>query len=307
MLEQHTNFSRRSFIARTTKVAIGVGVAGSLASSRSFAADAPVKSKVKMRFGWTTYTWGKDWDIPTIVANCKKAEVFGTELRTSSNYAHGVELTTSTEKRKEVKKQFTDSPVTLVGIASGEKFDWPDEAKLKAAIEAAKGYLKLSSDVGSSGVRVFPNQWQPNVPHEKTIEQIAGAMNILGAVAADLGQEVRLECHGAAGDIPTIRAIMDRVTQRSVRVKLNSDARDAAGKGFEANFNLIKDFFGHTVHVHDMKDAKFPNQLQIDLLLKMNWDGWMLLETSDKVEDRVAAMAEQRKIWDEMVAKSLKA
>jgi len=294
--------SRRILLARGAKIAVGACALSALGPFRSFGAGESVKAKI--RFGWTTYTWGKDWDVSTLIANCKKAEVFGTELRTSSNYAHGVELDLSEPKRAEVKKQFADSPVVLVGIASGERFDWPDEAKLNAAIEAAKGYVHLSRDVGSSGVRVFPNQFQPNVPHEKTIEQIANALNTVGAVAADCGQEVRLEAHGAAGDLATIRAIMDRVTQKSVRVKLNSDARDAAGKGFEYSFNLVKGFLGHTVHVHDFKDPKFPNQLQLDLLAKMNWDGWVLLEASAKVEDRVAALIEQRELFDKMVAKT---
>jgi sugar phosphate isomerase/epimerase len=296
-------FSRRSFVVGGVGTAAGVAAAGALGS---FAAE-PAAKKAKMRIGFTTYTWGRDWDIPTLIANCKKAEVFGTELRTSSNYAHGVELELSAEKRQAVKKQFQDSPVTLVSIASGERFDWPDEAKLKAAIEAAKGYLKLSRDVGSSGVRVFPNQFYPNVPREKTIAQIAKALNEVGAVAGDLGQEVRLEAHGAAGELTTLRAVMDAVTQKSVRVMLNSDARDAGGKGFEYNFNLVKDLLAHVVHTHDYKDAKFPNQLQIDLLVKMGWEGWMLLEASAKVEDRVAALIEQRQLWEKMVANSVKA
>jgi len=293
--------SRRSFVVGGVKTAAGVAATGALGS---FAAE-PAAKKAKMRFGFTTYTWGRDWDIPALIANCKKAEVFGTELRTSSNYAHGVELELSAEKRQEAKKQFQDSPVTLVSIASGERFDWPDEAKLKAAIEAAKGYLKLSRDVGSSGVRVFPNQFYPNVPREKTIAQIAKALNEVGAVAGDLGQEVRLEAHGSAGELTTLRAVMDGVTPKSVRVMLNSDARDAGGKGFEYNFNLVKDLLAHVVHTHDFKDAKFPNQIQIDLLVKMGWEGWMLLEASAKVEDRVAALIEQRQLWEKMVANAL--
>jgi hypothetical protein len=39
----------------------------------------------------------------------------------------------------------------------------------------------------------------------------------------------------------------------------------------------------------------------------MGWTGWQLLEVSDKVPDRVAALIEQRQIWDRMLAKSMKA
>jgi hypothetical protein len=303
--------SRRRFLIRSARVAAGLCGASTIvhlqplaAAPRPLPAAEAAGSKPKMRFGFTTYQWGRDWDIPALIANCEKAGTFGVELRTSSSYAHGVELEISAERRQEVKKRFAGSPVALVGIASGERFDDVDPEAVKAAIEKAKGYVKLSHDVGSSGVRVFPNAFHKEVPREQTIAQIAKALNAVGAYAADLGQQVRLEAHGSAGDLPTIRAIMEQVAQRSVRVKLNSDKRDAEGKGFEHNFNLVKDYLGDTVHAHDLEDPSFPNQLQIDLLRKMGWTGWVLLEASAKVPDRVQALREQRELWEKMVASS---
>jgi len=296
--------SRRGFLGRGTEVAGGLLV-GAMTIPTAVAA-APAKTSAKMRFGLTTYQWGKDWDIPTLITNCAQAGAPGVELRTSSSYAHGVELGINDQRRSEVTKRFQDCPVTLVGLASGENLDSPDPAKLKAAIENMKGYLKLSHDVGGSGVRVLPNAFHKEVPREQTIAQIAKALDAIGAYAADYGQQVRLEAHGSAGELPTIRAIMDQVHQPGVRVKLNSSPRDNEGKGFEYNFNLVKPFLGSTVHVHDLSDSKFPNQLQIDLLVKMDWAGWILLESSAKVPDRVQALRQQRELWEKMVAKSLK-
>ncbi|MCX7049254.1 MAG: TIM barrel protein [Candidatus Sumerlaeota bacterium] len=299
--------SRREFIAGALGTAAGVCALGALNPSGVFAADAPAKGAAKLRLGLATYQWGMDWDIPTLIANLQKANVLGVELRTSSKYAHGVELEIAAQRRSEVKKQFADSPVKIVSVACGERMDWPEAEKLKASIEASKGYLKLSRDIGSICVRVFPNQFQPNVEHEKTIAQIAKAVNELGSYAADLGQRVDLEAHGPAGELPTMKAVMDQVTQKSVGIRLNCDKRDAEGKGFEANFNLVKNFLAHTIHIHNLKDEKFPYQLQTNLLVKMGWDGWLLMENSEKVPDRIEAMIEQRKIWEGMVEKALKA
>ena len=41
-----------------------------------------------MQLGLVTYQWGADWDLPTLLANCKKANVLGVELRTT--HAHKV-------------------------------------------------------------------------------------------------------------------------------------------------------------------------------------------------------------------------
>jgi hypothetical protein len=299
------DFSRREFLSRGICFTAGAVATAALTSCKSLGTADAKKRSTRTRFGFTTYQWGKDWDIPTLIANCSRAQAFGVELRTSQSYAHGVELELSAQQRGEVKKRFEDSPLTLVGLATSERYDSPDAEKLEAAIENTKSYIKLSRDIGGSGVRVFPNSFHDGVPREKTIEQIGNSLNIVGAFAADYGQQVRLEAHGNAGDLPTIRAIMDRVVQPSVRVKLNSDKRDTAGNGFEHNFNLVKDLLGDTLHLHNLKDTEFPYQLQMDLLVKMGWVGWQMLEVSHKVPDRLQALIEQRQIWDGLLAKSL--
>jgi sugar phosphate isomerase/epimerase len=297
--------SRREFLSRGIGATIGVGGCLAVGRLNSFAAEATDASlKSKMRIGLATYQWGMDWDIPTLIANCSKAGIFGVELRTSSKYAHGVETTMNADQRAEVKSRFADKPVRIVSIACSEKFDWLDEKKLRAAIVAAKAHLKLSHDVGCDVLRVFPNDFHPKVPHEKTIAQIAKAMDELGVFADGLGQEVSLEAHGKAGELPTMRAIMDRTTRRNVRVRLNCDARDTKGKGFTENFNLIKDFISRIIHLHNLHDPAYPYQEMVNLLAKMNWSGWALMERSEKVPDRIAAMAEQRQVWEAMLDKA---
>lgn len=299
--------SRRDFLHRGAQAAAGAFAAAGLASRGAPAVAAEKKPVKRTRFGFTTYQWGKDWDIPTLIASCKTAKVFGLEMRTSQSYAHSVELALSARKRGEVKKQFEDSPITLVGLASSERFDSPDPVKLKAAIEAAKAHMVLSHDIGGSGVRVFPNDFHKDVPQEQTIAQIAKALNEVGAFATDYGQQVRLECHGRAGYLWSIRAIMDQVNQPSVRVKLNSSSRDTEGEGFEHNFNLVKKLLGDTLHLHDLTSEDFPYQQQMNLLVKMGWTGWQLLEVSSKVPDRLKALIEMREIWDGLLDNALKA
>jgi sugar phosphate isomerase/epimerase len=259
----------------------------------------------KMRFGFTTYQWGKDWDIPTIIANCTKAKAFACEVRTSAKYPHGVELSLSESGRREVKKQFADSPVTLIGIASGERFDWVEKEKLNAAIEAAKEHIKLSHDIGSKGVRVFPNDFHKGVPEEQTIEQIARAVNLLGRFAADFGQIVRLENHGSLGrSWKALRKIMDRVDQPNVRIMLNGTLFE--GEDFASGFKSLQGFLADVLHCRALDSDAFPYQLQADLLIDMKWDGWWLVEESSVVPDRVQALIHQREVFEQMVAKSLR-
>ena len=266
---------------------------------------ANAKKGSKMKIGLVTYLWGKDWDVPTIIDNCTKSKVLGVELRTE--HKHGVELTLNSIQRKEVKKRFADSAVVVLGYGSNVQFDNPDTAILKQNINRAKELLKLTHDIGSSGLKVKPNEFHEGVSHEKTLEQIGRSLNEVGKFAGDLGQQVRLEVHGrGTQELPNIKSIMDVADNHNVTVCWNSNPTDMNGKGLEYNFNLVKDRFGDTVHIHEMNTGDYPFPELMNLLLKMDYSGWLLLECSTDPGDKVKAMIEQREIWEKMIANALK-
>ena len=253
----------------------------------------------KVQYGLVTYNWGKDWDLPTLIKNCETAEVPGVELRTT--HKHGVERTLTAAQRRDVKKQFADSPVTLVGIGSDERYDNPDPAVLRKAILATHDFIKLSHDVGGTGVKVKPNSFHKNVPHEKTIEQIGKTLNQLGKYGLEWGQQIRLEVHGQCAPLPIMKQILEIADHPNVAICWNCNPTDLQGKGLEYNFNLVKDRFGATVHIHDLINSSYPHQQYFNLLAKENYSGWLMLEEG-KVpkDDIVAKLAEQKKLFTQM-------
>ena len=261
------------------------------------------KKRAKMKPGLVTYQWAKDWDVPTIIANCEKSGLLGVELRTE--HKHGVEPTLTQAQRKDVKRLFDNSKVTFIGYGSNVEFDSPDPAILKKNMDFGKELVKLSHDIGGTGVKVKPNRFHPDVPREKTIEQIGKSLNALATFAANYNQKIRLEVHGReTQELPNMKAIMDVADNRNVVVCWNCNPEDLNGKGFEYNFNLIKDRLGDTIHVHEMDTVPYPWQELMNQLVKMNYDGWVLWECVSKPEDTVKAMTDQRKIWQSLVAKA---
>ena len=258
-----------------------------------------------IQFGFTTYLWGRDWDLPTLIANCTELKAFAVEMRVEMKSAHGVELELDAAQRRAVKQRFADSPVKVLGLATGERFDYPDPQKVSASIEKAKRYAELSHDIGGAAIRVFPNDFHPAVPQEKTIDQIARSLNEVAKGAAEYGQFVRLENHGSAGRLTTLKKILDQVDQKNLGVKLNSDAKDAVDGAFAANFALVKNRLGDTLHAHDVKDPAFPYQLQCDLLIDAGWSGWWLPEMEGKPFNAMLQLKEQRVMWEMLVRKSL--
>ena len=291
--------SRRDFIKKTFGFGALALAAGPLSNSLLFGAEKP---GLKMKIGLVTYLWGQDWDLPTLLTNCEKAKILGLELRTE--HKHGVEPGINESARKEVRKRFADSPVTFIGPGTNECFDSPDPAKLARFIENTKVFIKLSHDCGGSGVKVKPNDFHPGVPHEKTLEQIGKSLNTLGRFAADYGQVIRLEVHGSCAELPNIKQIMDVATEKNVGACWNCNDEDLRGQGLEFNFNLVKDRLSDIAHVRELNIGKYPYQELMNLFVKIDYPGWILLECRTKPKDRIAAMIEQREIWQKMIAKA---
>ncbi|MCA9142778.1 MAG: sugar phosphate isomerase/epimerase [Planctomycetaceae bacterium] len=284
--------SRRSFL-ETSAAATALALCSQ--TCRANAGDG-------MAYGLVTYLWGQDWDLATLIANCEAAGALGVELRTT--HAHGVEPTLDDKQRAAVRDRFADSEVTLVGIGSNERFDDPNPDVVKKAIEASKEFIRLSHDVGSTGVKVKPDRFHPDVPREKTIEQIGKSLNELGKYADGFGQQIRLEVHGQCAELPTIKAIMDIADHPNVAVCWNSNAQDLQGAGLEHNLELVRNRFGATCHVRELDSPDYPYQQLINLLVKSNYDGWILLESSSKPADKVAALTQQVALFREMVKKA---
>ncbi len=289
------NASRRKFIKRS-------GLISSAVALSPFGLPNPLLAAPgnKMKLGLVTYLWGKDWDLPTLIANCERSNLQGVELRTE--HAHGVEISLSKSERSEVKKRFDDSPVEVVGYGSNYQYDNPDPDVLRKSIEDTKKYIILCNDIGATGIKVKPNQFHEGVPKDKTLEQIGKSLNEIGEFGEDYGQEIRLEVHGpGTSELPNIKKIMDVADHPNVGVCWNCNDVDLFGEGMEHNFNLVKDRLGSTVHVRELNIGDYPYQELIKLLVSMDYEGWILLECRTDPDDKVAAMIKQEKVFKEMI------
>ena len=203
-----------------------------------------------------------------------------------------------------MRARFADSPVTLVGLGSNERYDSPDPAVVARAVATTTRFLELSHDVGSTGVKVKPDRLHVDagIPEEQTLAQIGAALNGLGHVAADLGQEVRLEVHGQCAPPPRIARILEAADHSSVKVCWNSNAQDLDGEGLAAHFELLRPWFGDTAHVRRLDFDGYPTRDLVGLMKASGYDGWVLLEQGGQPPaDLVAALRDQRERFASLV------
>lgn len=284
------SLSRRHFLASAPAGAgLGLWSLGTRVSASPAAAAAS-----RMRLGLVTYNLAKDWDVPTIIKNCEAAGFSGVELRTT--HAHKVEVDLTADQRAEVRKRFQDSKVTLMGLGSAFDYHTPDQAKLRADLEATKKYITLAHDVGASGVKVRPNGLPKEVPVAKTLEQIGKSLRELGEFGAGLGQEIRLEVHGPGTSlVPHIRTIMDAADHANVGVCWNSNQSDLEGEGFDHNFDLVAKRI-RSVHMRDLFLEEYPFRRLLTRLNETGFQGFCLAEVPES-NDPIRVMKYLRALW----------
>lgn len=291
--------TRRHFISTV----LGASAASALAQ------DAKLSYKGEnIDFGLVTYQWGKDWDLPTLIQNCEAAKVHGVELRVE--HKHNVSPDLTLPQRMEVRRMFDDSPVNVLGMGTNFEFHSPDAAELRKNIDGAKAFIKLSHDIGGTGVKVKPNGLPKDVPAEKTLVQIGKALAELGDYALGFGQEIRLEVHGKDTSLlPNIKVIMDAAADAdNVRICWNSNDTDLQGEGLEANFALVQGRLGHTVHIRGVSLVDYPHDRLVKLLVEADYEGHVCLEAHKLPEgDPVAALAQQRELFMALVTAARKA
>ena len=254
----------------------------------------------KMSLGLVTYNWGADWDLPTLLENCRQAKLSSVELRV--DHKHNVSPTLSAEERKIIARMFKESEIELVGFGTNYCFHSPDAKVVQNNIDGAKQYVLLSKECGATGVKVKPDALPKEIDKEKTIAQIAAALNVLGKFAGEHGQEIRLEIHGGCAEIPVIKSIIDQVTEKSVGLCWNCNKQDLSDPGLKTNFESVRARFGRTVHIRDLASTSYPTKELFELLRSSGYCGHLLIEEGDQSltsEDRMQRLAASAAMFTE--------
>lgn len=250
-----------------------------------------------MKLGMVTYQWGANWDLPTIIRYCSQTGFQGVELRTT--HKHGVEVSLTREQRADVQKRFADSPVELIGLGSVCEYHSPDPAVVKKNIELTKEFIILAHDIGSTGVKVRPNGLVKGKDKQGTAAQIGAALHECGQFADGYGMEIRVEVHGkGTSEVPLLKQIIDAADHPAVRVCWNSNATDVIAGSVKANFDLVKNKLGRTVHINELYSG-YPYRELFSLLRSAGFEGYCLSE-SQATSDPDHVMRYYRALWTEL-------
>lgn len=248
-----------------------------------------------MKLGLVTYNIAATWDRTTLIKHCREVGLAGVELRTT--HAHGVEVDLSAAERQEVKTQFVESGVELVGLGSTFEFHSPDDAELEKNIEGTKEMIRLAADVGAGGVKVRPNAFPEGVSREQTIEQIGAALRAVGAFGVAHGVKIRLEVHGrGTSDPAAIQAMLRVADHPNVFACWNSNMTDVDENGsIDGNFERLRDRI-EIAHINVLWNA-YPWEELFRDFRAMNFEGFCLAEIPAS-DDPITVLHYYRRLFD---------
>ncbi len=243
-----------------------------------------------------TYELAKDWEIETIIKNCEATGFEGVELRTT--HRHGVEPSISKARRNEVRKRFENSRVRLVSLGSVCEYESPDPGVVERNIEETRRFCELARDLGCLGVKVRPNGFPPNVPHEKTLEQIGKALARCGDAARDLGVEIWLEVHGEGTELPpNTHRIMEVAQHPTVGICWNSNPTDVVNGAVKETFELLKTWL-RSCHITELWNHEYPYRELFGYFRSVGYDRYTFAEIPVSCEP-LRLMRYYRALWED--------
>ncbi len=288
---------------RRDLIKAGLGVAGMLATGEIARGDVqnqanPALTGGQIRLGLVTYNLAKDWDVPTIIANCEQTGFEAVELRTT--HRHGVEPTLGREQRSAVRAQFAASKVRLLSLGSVAEFHSPDQAVVRRNIDDCKRFLELAHDIGALGVKVRPNGIPKDVPEEKTLAQIGSALRECGRTAKDLNVEIWVEVHGRdSSHPPRMRRMMEEAGHPNVGICWNSNQEDLINGQVRPGFEMLRPWL-RNAHINEIWKPEYPWREVFSLMKSAGYNRYTLAEIPETT-DPLRLMRYYRGLWTELM------
>jgi sugar phosphate isomerase/epimerase len=229
-----------------------------------------------MKLSLMTYGLGKSLGRAELLQALRDAGFEGVEWRLDQNQPHGIEVALDAAGRRQAAADCRAAGIPLAGIASGNRYHITDAAELQREIAATKERIDLAADLGAPQIRVFGNNFPKDVPRDRTISQVARALQELCDYAAPKKVNVCLELHGEfsweAG-----AQVAEQIKSDNFGLIWNSVPQDVVNGSLERSVATVRPWLRH-VHMHDIAGNNYPYRELFRRLIQNGYTGYLSAE-----------------------------
>ncbi|MDD3726417.1 MAG: sugar phosphate isomerase/epimerase [Candidatus Ratteibacteria bacterium] len=245
-----------------------------------------------MKFSFMSFTT-PDKSLKEMLDIAKKYGYDGIEPRAQTGHKHGVEITTTANERKEIRKLFSESGIECACIATSIRYCFTDETKREKEIDITKRFIDLAVDTGCKRIRVFGGEPDMVISFDDAIKIVAEALSKVKDYAKDNMVCVCLETHDFFSRADIAAAPVKMVN--SPFIKINWDIMHPFTKmmTIEEAFTELKGLIEHC-HIHDgiydkarvpklalMGEGEIPYNIAVRLLKNAGYKGYLSGEYID--------------------------
>lgn len=248
-------------------------------------------------FGFSTVEWGKDWDLLQLVENVQEVGVRHVEL--AVDQANGVALAQTAEQRTSVREQLQDAELETLGLKTEVIFG---AGELEAVVEQTKQQLRLSHDIGGSGVRVKLGELKGEAA---AIAAVAKALSGLGEFAVGFGQEIRVEVEAGKGSVADAVKLLKEVNHDQVKAAFVLGSAEVSGKEVEETLKQLQGQLGSLVVIGLQEEAMAEAYDALaKWLVEVDFIGVVALSSKAENADKSMAMGQQKVLWEQRMKKA---
>lgn len=236
-----------------------------------------------MKLCLNTYNLGKNLSAEEMIELCSKYGYAGIEFRTEKGHAHGVELGTPIARLKEIRLKMEDAYIETASIATGCRFESPDESVRKQNIENAKRHVEIAKIMDCKRIRVFGNLFPQGIDRETHVGWVGEALREIAEFAQPFGVDVLLEMHQDFNYWKYAVNAVKLADMPNVGIVYNCDPRDIVGSSIAPTYSNIRKYLRH-IHMHCFLRA-FPYKELFGLLKKDGYEGFLSAEVDEETNE----------------------
>jgi len=245
-----------------------------------------------MKFSFASFTTPES-SLQEILEIAKKYGYDGIEPRAQAEHKHGIEIYTSQEKRKDIRRTFEESGIECACIATSIRYCFIDEEQRGKEVELTKRFIDLASDIGCKRIRVFGGFPEHPMAFEEAIDIVADALSEVKTYAEQNRVYVCLETHDFFSRADIAAAPVRMVDSPFIRITWDIMHPFTKMMTIEEAFAELEGLIEHC-HIHDgtydkarvpklalMGEGEIPYNIAVRLLKNSGYEGYLSGEYID--------------------------